>query len=94
MSNAVDTPFAKSNAASVRVLPPATNSAPFPVLAHRDGIGLMLGLLMHQGAMCSKCGHGTRATSKRWAVCKKCGERTERQALPNNPTHPNPAREG
>jgi predicted amidophosphoribosyltransferase len=53
-----------------------------PFLAHRDGLGLMLGLLMQQGAMCSKCGHATRATSKRWAVCKKCGERVERHALP------------
>jgi predicted amidophosphoribosyltransferase len=55
-----------------------------PLLAHRDGLSLMLDLLMQQGAMCSKCGHATRATSKRWAVCKKCGERVERHALPND----------
>jgi len=42
------------------------------------GLGLVLGLLAASGAMCPKCGHGTRATSKKWARCKKCGERVER----------------
>jgi hypothetical protein len=44
-------------------------------LARRDGIELTVGLLLVMGAMCPKCGHGTRVTSKRWAHCKKCGER-------------------
>ena len=47
-------------------------------LAHKDGINLVLGLLMASGAMCPKCGFGTRVTSKKWARCKKCGERVER----------------
>jgi hypothetical protein len=47
-------------------------------LAHKDGIRLVFGLLMASGAMCPKCGFGTRVTSKKWARCKKCGERVER----------------
>ena len=47
-------------------------------LAHKQGINLVLGLLTASGAMCPKCGYGTRATSKKWARCKKCGERVER----------------
>lgn len=47
-------------------------------LAHKDGIRLIFGLLMASGAMCPKCGFGTRVTSKKWARCKKCGERVER----------------
>ena len=53
-------------------------------LAHKRGIELVVGLLMVNGAMCPKCGHGTRATSKRWARCKKCGERVQRHSLPND----------
>ena len=34
--------------------------------------------LVSIGAMCPKCGHGTRVTSKRWARCKQCGERVPR----------------
>jgi hypothetical protein len=56
---------------------PRTCSAYRP-LAHKDGINLVFGLLMASGAMCPKCGFGTRATSKKWARCKKCGERVER----------------
>lgn len=51
-------------------------------LAHMDGLRLMLKLLMFQGAMCPKCGFGTRVTSKRWSKCKRCGERVERKELP------------
>ena len=49
-----------------------------PATAHKDGITLVFGLLMASGAMCPKCGFGTRVTSKKWARCKKCGERVER----------------
>ena len=51
-------------------------------LAHKDGPALLMALLFYQGAMCPKCGHGTRVTSKRWAKCKKCGEKVERRELP------------
>lgn len=51
-------------------------------LATKPGLELFLGLLFHTGAMCPKCGFGTRRTSKRWAKCKKCGERVERKELP------------
>ncbi len=47
-------------------------------LAHKNGIRLIIGLLIASGAMCPKCGFGTRVTSKRWSVCKQCGERVER----------------
>ena len=50
-------------------------------LATVTGLGLVIGFLLRDGAMCPKCGHGTRATSKRWARCKKCGERV--QCMPN-----------
>ena len=55
-------------------------------LATLTGLGLVLIFLLRDGAMCPKCGHGTRATSQRWARCKKCGERVQRM--------PNAAREG
>jgi hypothetical protein len=58
-----------------------TNSderASFRPLAHKDGINLVFGVLLANGAMCPKCGYGTRVTSKKWARCKKCGERVER----------------
>ena len=75
---------------------PASGWGDWP-LAHKDGIRLVFGLLMASGAMCPKCGFGTRVTSKKWARCKKCGERVERvkmedikvvsrpQGLPNDP---------
>lgn len=50
-------------------------------LATRTGINLMGALLMGSGAMCPKCCHGTRVTSKRWARCKKCGERVARRDM-------------
>ena len=59
------------------LLGPATCSAYRP-LAYKDGIRMVFGLLMASGAMCPKCGYGTRVTSKKWARCKKCGERVER----------------
>jgi uncharacterized protein (DUF983 family) len=52
------------------------------ILAHEDHLALFVGCLVYIGAMCPKCGHGTRVTSKRWAKCKKCGERVERRTLP------------
>ena len=51
-------------------------------LATATGIGMMIGFLLRDGAMCPKCGHGTRATGKRWARCGKCGERVRRQTAP------------
>lgn len=47
-------------------------------LATKIGIELMFAMLLHDGAMCPKCGYGTKKTSKRWARCKKCGERVVR----------------
>lgn len=54
-------------------------------LATKDGLELFCTLLVYSGAMCPKCAHGTRATSKKWAKCKKCGERVERRKLPDQP---------
>lgn len=51
-------------------------------LATKKGLELMLACMFHVGAMCPKCGFGTRRTSKRWAKCKKCGERVARRELP------------
>ena len=50
-------------------------------LAHRGGILVVGALLLGSGAMCAKCGYGTRVTSKRWARCKKCGERVRRRSM-------------
>jgi tRNA(Ile2) C34 agmatinyltransferase TiaS len=47
-------------------------------LATKTGIEMMFAMLLHDGAMCPKCGYGTKVTSKRWARCKKCGERVAR----------------
>lgn len=41
-----------------------------------------VGLLATAGAICPKCGYGTRVTSKNWAKCKKCGERVRRERIP------------
>lgn len=51
-------------------------------LATKRGIRMMWRLLLHTGAMCEKCGYGTRRTSKNWARCKKCGHRNRRRELP------------
>lgn len=43
--------------------------------ASKIGIEMLFSMLLHDGAMCPKCGYATKKTSKRWAKCKKCGER-------------------
>lgn len=53
-------------------------------LATQQGLGLLVVGLVHMGAMCPKCGYGTRVTSKRWSKCKKCGNRVERKQLPKD----------
>lgn len=53
-------------------------------LATERGVLLFTGILVHMGAMCPKCGFGTRVTSKRWARCKRCGERCARRQLPDS----------
>lgn len=46
-------------------------------LGDKENMMDFIGLLMVQGAMCPKCGYGTRKTSKNWRRCKRpeCGER-------------------
>lgn len=61
-------------------------------LANREHMSLLTGLLLYSGALCPKCGHGTRATSKRWRKCKKCGERVERRNLDDLTSAPAPER--
>lgn len=56
-----------------------------PVLSNKRGLQVVVGLLCFMGAICPKCGHGTRAVSKKWRKCKKCGEKVERRELPANP---------
>jgi predicted amidophosphoribosyltransferase len=46
--------------------------------APTTGMSVGFTILLRAGAICSKCGHGTRATSGRWARCKKCGARVQR----------------
>lgn len=53
-------------------------------LANLSHLEAFLTVLMLTGAICPKCGHGTRKTSKRWAKCKKCDTRVERFELPNS----------
>jgi tRNA(Ile2) C34 agmatinyltransferase TiaS len=55
------------------------------LLASKQGLELFLCALIYTGALCPKCGYGTRVTSKRWRKCKKCGERVERNELPAAP---------
>jgi uncharacterized paraquat-inducible protein A len=52
------------------------------LLAHKDGLGLVLGALLRQGALCPKCSFATRVTSRQWATCKRCGEKVKRKQLP------------
>lgn len=54
-------------------------SAPLRPLANRNGLALVVRHLVLAGACCPACGHGTRATSKRWAKCKQCGARVQRR---------------
>ncbi len=49
--------------------------------ATKKGIEMLFAMLLHEGAMCPKCGYGTKVTSNRWAKCKRCGERVSRQPL-------------
>jgi tRNA(Ile2) C34 agmatinyltransferase TiaS len=51
------------------------------LLATKQGISAMLAVLLAAGDMCPECGHGTRATSKRWARCKACGARVARHSI-------------
>jgi predicted Zn-ribbon and HTH transcriptional regulator len=46
-------------------------------LADKRNLTNLFALLMVDGAMCPKCGYGTRKTSKNWRRCKRpeCGER-------------------
>ncbi|MFH1184507.1 MAG: hypothetical protein V1755_05650 [Chloroflexota bacterium] len=57
-------------------------------LASLPFLRAVVGVLAASGAICPKCGHGTRKTSKRWAECKRCGVRVERRELPE----PEPAK--
>lgn len=56
-------------------------------LANKDHLQVFCDILFIIGAICPKCGYGTRRTSKRWARCKKCGERVERHDLKNIHVH-------
>jgi tRNA(Ile2) C34 agmatinyltransferase TiaS len=60
-------------------------------LATVTGLGQGIGFLLRDGAMCPKCGHGTRATSQRWARCTGCGARVQRKN--NRVSGPQPAQE-
>jgi hypothetical protein len=51
------------------------------LLAHRDGLAFVYALMVGSGGICPDCGHGTRATSKRWAKCKACGKRVARRIV-------------
>jgi hypothetical protein len=54
------------------------NKKPFSI-ADRPHFENLIGLLIASGAMCPKCGYGTRRTSKNWRRCKRetCGERVQ-----------------
>lgn len=54
-------------------------------LASKRGLETVVGLLFFMGAMCPKCGYGTRRTSKNWARCKRCGERVRRRPRSEKP---------
>lgn len=55
-------------------------------LASLDGIRCVVVWLLMQGALCPKCGHGTRVTGARWAKCKRCGTKVARNLLAEVPT--------
>jgi len=42
-------------------------------LANLDHLELFFLILLSEGSLCPKCGHGTRVLSKGWAKCKECG---------------------
>ncbi len=48
-------------------------------LATLKGLAAVLSELARAGALCPRCGHGTRAKSRLWAECPKCGERVWRE---------------
>jgi tRNA(Ile2) C34 agmatinyltransferase TiaS len=53
-------------------------------LATEIGVRAVLGMLLYQGAMCPRCGHGTRAAGKKWRKCPKCGRKFLRKELPED----------
>ena len=42
-------------------------------LANLGHLELFFLILLYEGSLCPKCGHGTRVLSKGWAKCKECG---------------------
>lgn len=50
-------------------------------LANRNHLGLFCRILLMNGALCPRCGHSTRRTSKHWGRCKKCDERVPRRTV-------------
>lgn len=48
-------------------------------LANLDHLELFCRILLLNGALCPRCGHSTRKTSKHWGRCKKCDERVPRR---------------
>jgi uncharacterized protein (DUF983 family) len=53
-------------------------------LANEKHLEAFLLMLVYMGAMCPKCGFGTRAISKKWRKCKRCGEKVARRELPSH----------
>lgn len=53
-----------------------TGGRPF-CIADKPHFETLIALLTTSGAMCPKCGFGTRKTSKNWRRCKRCGERVK-----------------
>lgn len=51
-------------------------------LANEEHLEVFLRALAYTGAICPKCGFGTRAVSKKWRKCKRCGVKVERRELP------------
>ena len=50
-------------------------------LANKKHLTAFVVVLALMGALCPKCGFGTRKTSKNWARCKKCDHRVARRSL-------------
>lgn len=55
------------------------------ILAHRDGLPLILNILMRMGAMCPECGFGTRVVDRRWMRCTKCKKKFRRPEKAKRP---------